>query len=202
MAKRLFVDMDGTLARFHDQVRYLERMWEPGFFRNLDPFDNMLRGVKAFMKERPDVEVFILSSKIPGEPPYCEMEKNAWLDAYLPELDARHRIFPDVGTSKAEAVPGGISGEDCLLDDYNKSLREWEGAGGLAVKCRNNINHRGLGAYGGGRGKLWEGAMAHTSDPPEKIAADLSGAIDGCEAQLQRAYERMAPQEEDFEEEL
>lgn len=28
MAKRLFVDMDGTLARFHDEVSYLERMWE------------------------------------------------------------------------------------------------------------------------------------------------------------------------------
>ena len=28
---RLFVDMDGTLARFHDEVQYLERMFEKGF---------------------------------------------------------------------------------------------------------------------------------------------------------------------------
>ena len=26
--KRLFIDMDGTVARFHDEVDYLERMFE------------------------------------------------------------------------------------------------------------------------------------------------------------------------------
>lgn len=33
MGKRLYVDMDGTLARFHDEVQYLEWSqsgnWEP-----------------------------------------------------------------------------------------------------------------------------------------------------------------------------
>ena len=32
---RIFVDMDGTLARFHDEVGYLERMFEKGFFSGL-----------------------------------------------------------------------------------------------------------------------------------------------------------------------
>lgn len=174
MGKRLFVDMDGTLARFHDQVNYLERMWEPGFFRNLEPFDNMLYAVKDFINNNPDVEVFILSSKILGEPPYCEAEKNDWLDKYLPEVDADHRIFPNVGVSKAQCVWGGLKKDDYLLDDYNKSLREWEAAGGHAVKCHNNINQHGLGAYGGGRGELWMGDMVHTTDRPEMISAELS----------------------------
>ena len=174
MSKRLFVDMDGTLAKFHDEVSYLERMWEPMFFRNLKPFDQMVFGVREFIAKHPDVEVFVLSSKILGEPPYCEMEKNAWLDKHLPEIDAAHRIFPAVGTPKAYAVPDGITADDYLLDDYNKSLREWEAAGGKAIKCHNNINQRGLGAYGGERGQLWEGAMVHTTDRPELIAAELA----------------------------
>lgn len=40
--KRLLVDMDGTLARFHDQANYLERMFEKDFFRELEPFENMV----------------------------------------------------------------------------------------------------------------------------------------------------------------
>ncbi len=174
MGKRLFIDMDGTLARFHDEVSYLERMWEPGFFRNLQPFDNMIYAVKEFIAQHPDVEVFILSSKILGEPPYCEMEKNDWLDKYLPEIDAKHRLFPAVGTPKSKCVWGGLTKEDYLLDDYNKSLREWESAGGFAIKCHNNINQHGLGAYGGGRGELWEGNIVHTRDRPELISAELS----------------------------
>ncbi len=174
MGKRLFIDMDGTLAKFHDEVKYLERMWEPGFFRNLQPFDNMNYAVKEFIDRHPDVEVFILSSKILGEPPYCEMEKNDWMDKYLPEIDKEHRIFPSVGTPKASCVEGGITKDDYLLDDYNKSLRDWEAAGGSAIKCHNNINQHGLGAYGGGRGELWMGDMVHITDRPEMISAELS----------------------------
>lgn len=188
MAKRVFVDMDGTLARFHDEVNYLERMWEPGFFRSLKPFQTMTRGIKLFMEQHPDVETFILSSKILPRRTACEAEKNAWLDQYLPEIDAAHRIFPAVGSSKADCVAGGVTKGDYLLDDYNKSLREWEAAGGHAVKCHNNINQHGLGAYGGDRGELWEGAMIHTRDRPEMIAAELARHMD-LDFDLQRVVE-------------
>ena len=198
MSKRLFVDMDGTLAKFHDEVSYLERMWEPMFFRNLKPFDNMVFGVRDFIAQHPDVEVFVLSSKILGEPPYCEMEKNAWLDKYLPEIDAAHRIFPAVGTPKAYAVPDGITADDYLLDDYNKSLREWEAAGGKAIKCHNNINQRGLGAYGGERGALWEGAMVHTTDRPEMVSAELAQHM-GEDYDLQRVAAAYDLEREDIQ---
>jgi len=35
MSKRLFVDMDGTLAKFHDVANYLEHMYEEDFFGEL-----------------------------------------------------------------------------------------------------------------------------------------------------------------------
>ena len=46
--KRLLVDMDGTLARFHDQANYLERMFEKDFFRELEPLEKMVEGVRQY----------------------------------------------------------------------------------------------------------------------------------------------------------
>lgn len=172
--KRLFVDMDGTLARFHDQVQYLERMYEKGFFRNLEPFENMIAAIKIFIKEYPDVEVNILSAKVIGEPPYCEEEKNAWLNQYLPEIDQAHRIFTEIGKSKASYIRGGLSEHDFLLDDYNRGLNQFLSDGGQALKCHNNINQHGSGSYGGEAGHVWIGPMVHIDDKPELIAAELA----------------------------
>lgn len=172
--KRLFVDMDGTLARFHDQVNYLERMFEKDFFLDLEPFENMVEGVRQFIQAHPDVEVYILSAKVIGEPPYCEGEKHAWLDMHLPEIPRERRIFTEMGRPKAEFIPGGLTDQDYLLDDYNKGLNQWLYDGGTAIKCHNNINQRGLGAYGGQAGNLWIGPMAHVDDEPEMICAELS----------------------------
>lgn len=169
---RLIIDMDGTLTRFHDQVDFLERMFEKDFFRNLEPFEKMVEGVRLFMQDHPNIPVYIASAKIVS--PYCEEEKNAWLDEHLPEIDQEHRIFTDMGKSKAEYIPGGIGKNDYLLDDYNKGLNLWLYDGGSAIKCHNNINQKGLGAYGGSAGSLWTGNMVHTDDSPQIIAAELA----------------------------
>lgn len=166
--KRLFVDMDGTLARFHDETQYLERMFEKNFFRDLKPFADAVRGVKYFIQANPGTEVYILSAAVDGEPPYCKDEKNAWLDENLPEINAQHRIFTSMGANKADFIPGGITKTDILFDDYNKNLEEWQAEGGFAIKCKNNINHRGL------VGKLWQGAVIDTSHNAFRIAIELS----------------------------
>lgn len=183
--KRLFVDMDGTLARFHDQVNYLERMFEKDFFRDLEPFENMVEGVRHFIRNNPDVEVYILSAKVLGEPPYCEMEKHAWMDKHLPEIPAERRIFTEMGRPKAEYIPGGVTKNDYILDDYNKGLNQWMYDGGSAIKCHNNINQKGLGAHGGRAGNLWVGPMVHTDDKPEMIAAEIAGHM-GLEYDLNK----------------
>ena len=100
---RLFVDMDGTLARFHDEVQYLERMFEKGFFLNLKPFEDAVKAVNRLAESAgEDDEVFILSATIDGEPPYCLDEKNQWLDRYCPNIDSEHRIFTHAGVPKME----------------------------------------------------------------------------------------------------
>lgn len=174
MGKRLFIDMDGTLARFHDQANYLERMYEEGFFSNLEPFKNMVDGIQLFMRRFPAVEVYIASSVLSGDAPYCEPDKHKWLDEYLPEIDVEHRLFTPMGQPKAKYVPGGVTKDDYLMDDYNKGLNQFLYDGGSAVKCHNNINQNGIGAHGGDAGSMWMGKMVHTDDKPEIIAAEMA----------------------------
>ena len=178
--QRVFVDMDGTLARFHDEDRYLERMWEQGFFEQLKPFENAVETVKLLAKD-PNVEVYILSAAIEGEPPYCVAQKHAWLDRYLPEVDKQHRIFTAVGENKAELIPQGIRKTDVLIDDYNKNLDEWQHYGGHSVKFVNNINHRGL------HGELWQGDLIYHDKPVAETIKDLQEQGVGiCQSPMKR----------------
>ena len=116
---RIFVDMDGTLARFHDEVKYLERMWEEGFFKELKPFEEIVDSIHILKRDNPEAEIFILSAAIEGEPPYCQQQKHEWLDRYLPEIDRSHRIFTEISKPKADYIEGGICRKIC----YCKSLR-------------------------------------------------------------------------------
>ncbi len=166
--KRLFVDMDGTLAKFHDEDRYLERMFEKDFFRNLSPFENLTQGLNKFSEAYPDVEIFILSATVQGEPPYCRTEKHAWCDKHLPFIDREHRIFTPVGKNKTEFIPGIITKNDFLYDNYNINLEEWQQAGGHSIKCKNNINHKGL------IGSLWQGDIVNNCKAPTNIVGELA----------------------------
>lgn len=166
--KRLFIDMDGTLAKFHDEVRYLERMFEKDFFKNLAPFNNLIEGLEQFSEAYPDVELFVLSATVQGEPPYCQAEKHTWCDKYLPFINRGHRIFTPVGKNKTEFIPGGINKDDFLYDDYNKNLEEWEQAGGHSIKCKNNINHKGL------IGNLWQCDIVDNCKIPTNIVGELA----------------------------
>lgn len=179
---RLFIDLDGTVARFYDaSPNYLEQMYEKGYFRNLQPYEEMTEGIKLFMEQHKDVEVFTLSAKVNGEPPYCEAEKQEWLDEYLPEIDREHRLFTEIGHNKAEYIPNGISNTDVLYDDYNKNLIDWENSGGVALKCHNNINMKGLGAYGGDK-VMWEGQVLKNDIEPQDIANSLYETVSAAQS--------------------
>lgn len=169
--KRLFVDMDGTLARFHDEPMYLERMFEKDFFRSLAPFESMVKGLQRFKDAHPEVEIFILSACVDGEPPYCQKEKQAWLDEYLPEINREHRIFTKVGVPKSKYIESGISSSDYLLDDYNVGLEDWQQDGGTAIKAKNNINHKGL------NGPLWQGTLVNIMLSPQLVCSQLEKSV-------------------------
>ena len=177
MKKRLFLDMDGTLAQFHDVDKtFIEAMWQEGFYVGLKPFQNMIEGVREFIKEHPEVDVYVLSAVLDTDPPFVVDEKNAWLDRYLPEISAERRIFTRAGHNKADYI-GEVSARDYLVDDYNKNLREFEAAGAHSIKFRNDINHQGKGAYGGEKGSLWNGPMVSFDSSSKDIAKQLENLL-------------------------
>ena len=58
--------------------------------------------------------------------------------------------------------------DDYLYDDYNINLEEWQQAGGHSIKCKNNINHKGL------VGALWQGDIIDNSKTPTSIVGELA----------------------------
>lgn len=175
-AKRLFVDMDGTLAEFHP-VDTMETLYEQGYFAQLAPHENVVNGIKTFMKENPETEVFILSSVL-TDSPYAQTEKNEWLDRYLSEIGMENRIFVPCGSAKNEFVPGGVRENDVLLDDYSKNLHEWPGQ---ALKLMNGIN----GTKGSFQGKKISAEM-----PAAEFAGKLASFCEGKESSLQEEADK------------
>ena len=113
---RLLIDMDGTLARF-ERVDTLERLYEKGYFLNLEPMRNVVAAVKLFAAKNPQVPVYILSCVL-EDSKYALEEKQEWLDRYLPEVSPEYRIFPPCGENKLSYVPDGIR-----ADDYQAAKR-------------------------------------------------------------------------------
>ncbi len=139
--QRLFVDMDGTLTKFIDQSKNPDVLLQPGYFEALPPQQNVVDAVKLAVTQQ-KYEVYILSAAL--DTPTAILEKDAWLDRYLPEVDGPHRLFVANGSVKSLCVPGGVRENDILLDDYSHNLHEWVEAGGLGIKVMNGINgHNG-----------------------------------------------------------
>ncbi len=143
--RRLFVDMDGTLAVFKP-VDEMETLYEKGYFLDLAPHENVVAAVKEIIAKNSDIEVHILSAYL-SDSKYALQEKNAWLDKYLPEIGRDRRIFVPCGTDKKEGIREGIREDDYLLDDYTKNLNEWQPPA-RGIKLLNGINHnRGTWAF-------------------------------------------------------
>lgn len=188
MKPRLFVDMDGTLAEWRNIKIVIEReedatheevlrrldnvLYSPRYYFHLRPQLNVVNAVRKIINDG-EIEVFVLScvkKDAYGQSPLAD--KNAWLDKYLPEIDASHRIFVPDGENKTLYIPGGIQPSDGLLDDYSKNLREWSAAkanaASLAIKLCNPVNSS--------KG-TWMGSRVSYQLSPETIAAGVSGVV-------------------------
>ena len=166
MKRRMFIDMDGTLAVF-TPVDTMETLYEKGYFAKLEPHQLVIDGLRLYMSQEPDTELYILSSTL-EDSLYAEDEKNEWLDEHFPEMDAQHRIFPPCGKEKADYVPGGIGENDYILDDYTLNLNQWEAAGGKGIKLRNAIN---------GQKGTWKGRYVTYMDTPKDFVFNLKIAM-------------------------
>lgn len=70
---RLFIDMDGTLAKFQT-VDTLEKLYEKGYFYNLPPNENVVEAIRNIINNHPEKEVYILSAVL-SDSKYAKAEK-------------------------------------------------------------------------------------------------------------------------------
>ena len=165
----LFVDMDGTVAKFYYKKDYLERMYEQGYFENLPPYA-IAKHIDEFAKKDTCVNVYILSACVNS--PYCKEEKITWLLKNMPNINPNNFIFTKVGESKWEKAfeTIGEDFDDCiniLLDDYTLNLDYWGGGASnmIGIKFLNGLNDTT---------KVWQGAKVKTFKQLEKIIQKLA----------------------------
>ena len=165
MSRRIFVDMDGTLAEWKN-VSKIDELYEEGYYYNLEPNKKLIENLKKMIQK--GEEIYILSSFL-NDSKYALVEKNRWLDSHFPELKNENRIFVKYGDDKSRYIKDGISDTDYLLDDYTKNLLEWKASGGVGIKYLNGINHT--------KG-TWQGLMLDSN----KLDNSLEKVINNYEA--------------------
>ncbi len=126
---RVYLDMDGTLAVFNKNAT-MEEVFSPGYFRGLQPIQEMVEFAKQLIKEGYDVHI------LSGACYSAVQEKIEWLREHMPFVSPDNYSFVPVGADKSKFIPDPK--HSILIDDYNKNLTEWKG---LAVKCVTDINN-------------------------------------------------------------
>ena len=97
-----YIDVDGVLADFHSNYVHAERerFITYDYIRNLKPFTNNLRAVRALCEA--GAEVYI-ATRVANED--CKKARLEWLAEYLPEIPADHIIVAVDVSLKPEMLP-------------------------------------------------------------------------------------------------
>ena len=146
---RLFLDLDGTLAKFNSKRNALKRFDnEIGFFANLKPY-KYIEFVNTLALSG-EINVYIISAT-PNE--QADKDKMTWLETHLPNLAKENICFCRIGQNKAKEIKEQLNIEidnNCyLLDDYSKNLFEWNNYNGIGIKRLTSLADNSR--------KLWKG---------------------------------------------
>lgn len=134
---KIFLDLDGTLARFN-VPNALERFdKEEGFFARLKAYKD-IEVVNELAKTN---NLFIISAS-PNE--QADKDKMIWLTKYLPNISVENITICRLGQNKAKIIQDKynitINDKCYLLDDYTKNLNEWESVGGKGIKRLTTVS--------------------------------------------------------------
>ena len=145
---KIFLDLDGTLARFNVR-NALERFdKEEGFFARLKAYKN-IEIVNELAKTN---NLFIISAS-PNE--QADKDKMIWIEKYLPNININNITICRIGENKAKIIQDKYNitiNEQCyLLDDYTKNLIEWENFGGTGIKRLTTVADNSR--------KIWQGLV-------------------------------------------
>ena len=117
---KLFLDLDGTLAKFNSKKNALKRFDnEKGFFSSLKPYKN-IEVINELATEQAD------------------QDKMIWIKTYLNQIKQENICFCRLNENKAKVIKNKLNIEidkECiLLDDYTKNLIEWKNLNGIGIK--------------------------------------------------------------------
>lgn len=148
MSNKVFLDLDGTLARFNVRNSLQRFANEVGFFAKLKAYV----GIEVINEMSKSGNLYIISAS-PNE--RTDREKMQWVEKYLPNFPRENITMCRIGENKAEIVQKKycftIDKSCYLLDDYTKNLIEWEQVGGKGIKrlttCSDNSR------------KIWKGLV-------------------------------------------
>lgn len=141
--KKIFLDLDGTLAKFNVPNALKRFETETGFFARLGAYKNIDKINE--MAKAGNIYIISASSNM-----YTDLDKMKWVRKYLPNIKIENIIFCRIGINKAKYIEYKLNikiDKNCyLLDDYTKNLKEWEEAGGTGIKRLTTVsdNSRGL----------------------------------------------------------
>ena len=141
--KKIFLDLDGTLAKFNVPNALKRFEIEKGFFARLGAYKNIDK-INEMAKTG---NVYIISAS-PNM--YADLDKKNWVRKYLPNVKEKNILLCRNGQNKAKFIESKLEikiDKECyLLDDYTKNLIEWENAGGTGIKRITSVadNSRGL----------------------------------------------------------
>ena len=162
---KLFLDLDGTLAKFNSKKNALQRFdKEKGFFANLLPFKNVEKVNQLALSKK--VEVFVISAT-PNE--QADLDKMVWIKKYLNNVKKENICFCRIGTNKAQEIKRqlnvNIDNNCLLLDDYTNNLIEWTKANGIGIKRITSLANN--------KSKRWKGLTCRDLKDLEKIVNKL-----------------------------
>lgn len=144
--QRIFLDLDGTLAKFNVPNAMQRFDNEVGFFFRLKPY----KGIGIIDKMALKGNVYIISAS-PNLT--ADIDKMKWVKKYIPNLPYNNIVICRLGENKANAIKRklniDIDNECFLLDDYTKNLTEWEKAGGKGIKRITTVSDNST--------KKWQG---------------------------------------------
>lgn len=141
--KKIFLDLDGTLAKFNVRNALQRFATEKGFFAKLGAYKN----IEEINELAKGGNVYIISASPNAQ---ADSDKMAWITKYLPDFPVQNICFCRLGENKAKIIEKvfaiKVDNTCVLLDDYTKNLTEWENVGGVGIKRLTTVadNSRGL----------------------------------------------------------
>lgn len=142
---RVFLDLDGTLAKFNVPNALNRFENEKGFFANLGAY----KGIDKINELAKQGNIYIISAS-PNK--NADEDKMKWINKFLPNIPKNNIVICRCGECKAFVLQklGLIIDKACyLLDDYTKNLIEWENYGGTGIKRITEVADNSTGKWTG-----------------------------------------------------